>query len=228
MKICSLCKETKSLDKFPFRDKKTGKLRDDCHACNNKRKNKWAIKNPEKVKEAQETFYENHRGKECLHCGLWYKPQGDIRFCSFKCNLLGNVKININSCWEWKGALTNSGYGKASINHKTINAHRASYEMFKEVIPKGLLVLHQCDNKKCINPDHLYIGDHKQNSKDAKDRGRRVKTFFRKYSWKIAKKCYDMKNKGMPYTEIAKKMKIISGSVRHMALKYEKYMNVKG
>lgn len=81
-----------------------------------------------------------------------------------------------SGCWEWTGVLDSHGYGKISIyiGPGTVSrrASRVAYEAFKGQVPDGLFVLHTCDNRLCCNPQHLYVGDHKQNMKDARERGR--------------------------------------------------------
>lgn len=77
-----------------------------------------------------------------------------------------------NSCWLWKGAKTKSGYGVYSFNCKYIRAHRASYLIHKGEIPQGMLVLHSCDVRDCVNPDHLHLGTPKNNTQEMMDRGR--------------------------------------------------------
>jgi len=79
--------------------------------------------------------------------------------------------IKENGCWEWISGVGGNGYGIISIEGKSKSAHRAVYEMFVQEINKRLLVCHICDNKLCVCPDHLYLGTHKQNTKDAIDRG---------------------------------------------------------
>jgi len=67
-----------------------------------------------------------------------------------------------------------SGYGTLKFHQKSIKAHRAVYAEFVGPIPEGLLVLHKCDVRKCVNPDHLFVGTNDDNMKDmaAKKRGR--------------------------------------------------------
>ena len=73
-------------------------------------------------------------------------------------------------CWIWFGAQRGVGYGAIKINGRVIDAHRAAYEIYKGPVPKGALILHTCDNRACVNPDHLVIGDHSQNQRDAMNR----------------------------------------------------------
>lgn len=79
-----------------------------------------------------------------------------------------NILIDENGCWNWKGKIHPSGY----VDLYGSKAHRVSYEAFVDKIPDGKLVLHKCDNRKCVNPEHLYIGTHKDNVRDMIDRKR--------------------------------------------------------
>lgn len=75
-----------------------------------------------------------------------------------------------DECWEWQGSLDSSGYGNLSESGKQGAAHRQAWEL-EHGNPGDDWVLHTCDNKKCVNPNHLYLGDHTQNMADAWDRG---------------------------------------------------------
>jgi hypothetical protein len=75
-------------------------------------------------------------------------------------------------CWEWARAMKD-GYGVFGVYGTTVvRAHRYSYELFKGPIPDGLFVCHHCDNRKCVRPDHLFLGTAKDNADDMWRKGR--------------------------------------------------------
>lgn len=73
-------------------------------------------------------------------------------------------------CWEWQATLTHCGYGSFKYDGRMREAHRVAWRLLVGEIPEGMLVLHKCNNKRCINPNHLYLGDYHDNAMDrAKD-----------------------------------------------------------
>jgi hypothetical protein len=80
------------------------------------------------------------------------------------------------TCWNWTSRLFDrSGYGQFNIKSAPVLAHRHAYTTWKGEIPTGLLVRHTCDNRKCVNPEHLIVGTHQDNSNDAVERNRQAK-----------------------------------------------------
>lgn len=83
---------------------------------------------------------------------------------------LSNIVKQANDCWEYQ-KINTKGYGRISISkNKIISAHRYSYMYFVDKNIAGLYICHKCDNKKCVNPKHLYAGNAKDNAKDREER----------------------------------------------------------
>jgi hypothetical protein len=83
-----------------------------------------------------------------------------------------------DECWLWTGKPHRSdawGYGRLTVNGKTIKAHRFAYILAYGDIPSGMLVRHRCDNPLCVRPDHLLLGTDQDNIDDKVSRGRQAK-----------------------------------------------------
>lgn len=89
-----------------------------------------------------------------------------------KKRLKDNVLVRPNGCWEWQLALEYGGYGIVNYRGVSYRAHRLAFEVFKRPI-KMPVIMHICDNPKCINPDHLVEGTQLENVQDSFNKGRR-------------------------------------------------------
>ena len=88
---------------------------------------------------------------------------------------LWNYTRQEGDCWVWTRCRFENGYGAFKVANKQWRTHRLAWTLMHGEIPAGLQVNHHCDNKACINPAHLYVGDQKQNRQDAVRRGRTAK-----------------------------------------------------
>lgn len=95
-----------------------------------------------------------------------------------KTRILSRITVVNTGCWEYPGAFIDKNgrhfYPTIHIPFTKLacSVHRVSYTVLVTDIPKGKWVLHKCDNTRCVNPDHLYIGTYRDNTRDMVLRGR--------------------------------------------------------
>ena len=77
-----------------------------------------------------------------------------------------------SGCWLWGGPKFGNKYGQLLVSEKEVTtAHRFSWRVHKGEIPRGKYICHKCDVRNCVNPDHIYVGDHEDNTQDSVSRG---------------------------------------------------------
>ena len=111
----------------------------------------------------------DHHPKVCAKCGTryWNMPPRTNWFYQ-------RYRVTESGCWEWLGCKDVGGYGRVTLKKTNRLAHRCMYEHMNGEIPDGAHICHKCDNRSCINPEHLYLGTHQDNMKDRDAKGRGV------------------------------------------------------
>jgi len=123
-------------------------------------------------------------------------------------------KPHNEACWIWMKAKTENGYGRA--NRKGEFAHRIAWKLTNGDIPKGLFVLHKCDNPPCCNPEHLFLGTREDNMADMWNKGRGKlpphKQFEENGQAKLTKakasEIRTLRSKGWTYPQLANKFNV--------------------
>lgn len=124
-----------------------------------------------------------------------------------------------SGCWIWQGTISRTGYGQMRLRDEaTLLAHRLSYEFHVGPIPAGMCVLHRCDNRRCINPDHLFLGTKGDNNRDRSSKGRSYRqTGAAHYSSKLTDddvlEMRELRRKGVSLSELSKRFGIVQSRV---------------
>lgn len=143
----------------------------------------------------------------------------------------------ISGCWNWKNAKKPNGYAQMTARvdgyKKIQTAHRFSYLIHNHDYDEDLMVLHKCDNRSCVNPDHLFQGTAKDNSKDMVNKGRTTRppgtkgNLLTEEMIMDAKKRYRYYGRGGPgFTTLAKEYGVHRTTIEH-AVKGMSWKHVK-
>lgn len=168
-----------------------------CPICHKKYRKKYLTKNCSK--KCSNISLTKYFEKKCPTCGTIFKKRAV--HCSNKCRGVSiqgvqkdyivklknlteeqhtfrlkesfeNNVIKGPGCWDFNGKTRTDGYAALEYKGRRMLVHRASWLIHYGVIPDGIFVLHKCDNRKCSNPDHLFLGTQKDNIFDMVSKGR--------------------------------------------------------
>lgn len=118
------------------------------------------------------------RSAACNGCGSVIRTEIICTYavaCSLVCRVRAGVeRKGDDECWPWTHYVETDGYGRFRFNKKRYYAHRAAYELVNGPVPRGMVVMHSCDNPLCCNPAHLSVGTSRDNTIDMDRKGRRV------------------------------------------------------
>jgi hypothetical protein len=81
----------------------------------------------------------------------------------------------VDDCWNWIGGINDYHYGVFYVNRRPHYAHRYSWKLYRGEIPTRMCILHHCDNRLCVNPNHLFMGNRIDNINDMMNKNRQAK-----------------------------------------------------
>ncbi|HEY1248627.1 MAG TPA: HNH endonuclease [Nitrososphaera sp.] len=125
-----------------------------------------------------------------------------------------------DECWEFTGGkVGGTGYGKYRFNGWTERAHRVAWEKVIGPIPKGMLVLHRCDNPPCCNPAHLFLGTTADNVRDRTEKGRWKGGAPKKLTNEQEKEITELYSSGLTQREIANMFNVSQDTISRITMK---------
>lgn len=175
---------------------------------------------------------------ECIKCGakhlrkLSSKGMKNSKFCkscvkekyvNYKTPeeyIKAKTIINKNGCWLWTGFINKkTGYAQSKYRSVHMPAHQFSYKTFKGPISKGMCVCHTCDIRQCVNPDHLFLGNQKDNALDMVEKGRDLhgeKAPSNKLKEYEVLEIIKLRKEGKILIELAKKFNVSISTISHI------------
>jgi hypothetical protein len=156
--------------------------------------------------------------------------QGNSKQCR-KCGRVRKLKISLEErffskvektegCWFWKSSTNQMGYGQFTIGRKPLFAHRICWELTHgKKIPEGLFACHKCDTPICVNPDHIFLGTHQQNSQDMSNKKRSTwgeKSLLSKLNLENVRQIKRMLLEGVDIKIICEKFQVVDKTIRNI------------
>lgn len=138
---------------------------------------------------------------------------------TIKHQILEKVQIdNESDCWIWPNNIFNNGYGAIGIIINGVRkwkpVHRVAFEVFKSPIQERMFVLHKCDNKRCVNPEHLHLGTQQDNMNDMVQRGRSLKGEINPQAILTKEQAIEVKYGNTPTRVLTKKFGVHRDTIR--------------
>jgi len=127
------------------------------------------------------------------------------------------------TCWNWKGVLNKDGYGQFTIykngngSRQVFLAHRIAWELFIGAIPNSICVLHHCDNPRCVNPGHLFLGTRYDNVQDMVSKGRQRHTLTKEELQQVRERYQNGESQRRIALSLHVSRKVIQYTVTHNA-----------
>lgn len=148
--------------------------------------------------------------------GNMARPRSDV-FQRFE----SKVKRVESGCHEWQSTIKNTGYGGFWHDGKPQTAHCVAYQLYKGEIPKGMVIRHSCDNRKCVNVEHLILGTQADNINDMDGRNRRG--FGSKLNLAQIAEIKELIKQRYPQAEIASRYGVTQTAISKIKLGKSKY-----
>lgn len=127
-----------------------------------------------------------------------------------------------DKCWIWQGATKGNGYGNVRLGDKNITAHRYAYQLFIGEVKDGLDVCHTCDNRFCVNPDHLFLGTRLDNMQDCKNKGRTAGYYRKSITEKQKQEVITLLLNGNNPSVIARAVKLPVATIHKIKRNFQK------